>query len=171
MWRINVHQECNTALAPVKNLQDFHAHVQLAVPGGKAFAKLSPAARAEFILSLRFGARGVASFNYRVLERELGASDAHDVLAMFGLQSYTSKLTGLQIRNERDALAFEASRSALTSLTPATAGRPKGPGVPGGGGWGDDEGGDGEGNFLKGYMCTSRATCSKSSEHACTSNC
>jgi hypothetical protein len=132
-------------LAPVKSLADFHTQIQQINPGASAFRKLSAADQAAFANSLTFNARGVTSFNYKVLEDSLTVHDAYQFLSLFGVQHVVKTLRGLRVESASDLRIRKAEISPLEGL---------------------EESGD-----RHNYWCSSNATCSPRGNDICTGNC
>ncbi len=64
---------------------------------------LSRESRSAFILSLTFGSSGgLASFNYGLLEEELTATQAYQILALFGEQRLAATLSRLRVETTLD---------------------------------------------------------------------
>jgi len=133
-------------IAPVKSLQDFYRQQAHQSRGIDAFGKLTPKSRAEFIAGLVFGERGLASFNFKVIEDELSFSEAYDLLGLFGVQYTIKHMKGLKVRSNADLLVKEGTIRPMACC---------------------DENESGE----KGYRCESRGTCALSQTHICTDNC
>ncbi len=76
--------------APIHTPADIVAYASVH-PTDSPLLALSPLDRQVFLDSLRYNASGVTSFRYDVLEH-LTPSQAHEVLALIGQQSFTSQL-------------------------------------------------------------------------------
>lgn len=92
------------AAAPIKSLEDFDVYIRGIGIENTPLKKLTLESRHRFIESLRFSKSGLASFDYTDLEHELTATEAYKLLSLFGLQSTTSSLEGLRIKDQVDRL-------------------------------------------------------------------
>lgn len=99
-----IQKEIAAELAPVKSQADLRQHLQQNARGAIMLRKLSPASYRIFIDSLVFNEKGLASFNYGVLEDELSVSEAYEVLSMFGMQHTVHHLPGLKAKTKTDLL-------------------------------------------------------------------
>lgn len=69
------------------------------------------AVRTKFINSLKFGPRGLASFNDTSFEEaSLTATEAFQILALFGVQSVTTAIPGLLVDTPLDRKIFDQPR-------------------------------------------------------------
>jgi hypothetical protein len=134
-------QEIANSLAPIKsraNLARYMANNR-SNPDNPLNA-LSPRSKQRFLNSLRFGDGGLASFSYAELEASnLTVKQAHRLLSLFGVQSFTGKLRGLRQEDATDRLIMVKSVEII-----------------------DDGGG-----VLAKHWCSSRATCTTSDNSAC----
>lgn len=136
--------------AAVKSLQDFHFAQSNRTPGIETLDRLPALAKNQFINDLMFTDRGLASFNYQVLEDELTYSEAYRLLSLFGVQHTVGLMKGLKVRTEVDASVkrhFGAPQNCC------------------------EEGGESGGGDYRDYRCIDRATCQISPSMICTSNC
>lgn len=78
--------DIDARFARIKSWEELQSHMQASDDASDALAKLSPQAEREFLDSLVFTELGLASFNGRVLARELSASQIYELLGLFGLQ-------------------------------------------------------------------------------------
>lgn len=138
--------------ASITDRRSFDVHAE-ATEGTDAFPlyKLAPASRARFVESLRFNARGLTTFDYSDLVRELGAADIHRLLKPFGFQHLVAVLPDVRVNSQED-------KNVLDTLHAARALR------------------CGMGEHCNetdypGYKCIQHATCEDSTQHICTSNC
>jgi len=74
------------------------------------FRVLSPSARKRFLQSLRFGEKGLASFDYRDLRRELTPSQIYTLLSVFGAQRSTASIPGLEVITAADEVIVALGR-------------------------------------------------------------
>lgn len=125
------------ALAPIKSTQGLIELAEKASP----LDALSEMARQTFIESVVFGEKGVGSYDYEVLERELTVTQAYKVLSLIGAQYTLSYLTGLKIETKLDEMLISSKQAQA---------------LPGG---------------FKGYKCESPGTCGIALTKICTSNC
>ncbi|NHZ67071.1 hypothetical protein [Massilia genomosp. 1] len=75
------------AIAPIKSKEDLERYLQIIPPKSNALNLLSPAARARFIATLTFNEKGLTSFGFEDLQRELSQDQIAKVLALFGSES------------------------------------------------------------------------------------
>ncbi|MEG0184914.1 MAG: hypothetical protein RR704_15860 [Stenotrophomonas sp.] len=148
----NQRLELDKRTASITDRHAFDAYAK-ATEGTDIFplSKLSPAARARFTESLRFNARGLTTFDYSDLVRELGAADIQRVLKPFGFQHLVAVLPDIRVLSEEDhrvLQTLEATRRLRCSV-----------------------GEHCNETDYPAYKCASHATCEESSVHTCTSNC
>lgn len=139
-------------LAPIRSLSDLHAYVAAHAKQRTPLDVLSPVARRVFLDSLSFNAKGLTSFNRAVLEDELTASQAYEVLSLFGVQRLTPMLHRARVETATDRLITSprmAPQGSCGINTPT----------------------QGTGCDHDGYRCMSHGTCTKSMDMICTSNC
>lgn len=113
--------------------------------------KLGPASRIRFVESLRFNERGLTTFDYADLVRELGAADLHRVLKPFGFQHLVAILPDVRVNSDEDSQVLQALKEVRELRC----------------GMGEH---CNETDY-PGYKCISHATCEDSTQHICTSNC
>ncbi|WNH54319.1 hypothetical protein [Stenotrophomonas oahuensis] len=77
--------------APIQSKADLLKYLG-DLPDQSPLRALSEDARSSFIASLRFHEDGLASFSTKEMERGLTLRQAHDVLALFGMQEAILKL-------------------------------------------------------------------------------
>ncbi|MET0506388.1 MAG: hypothetical protein ABWZ85_13765 [Luteibacter sp.] len=131
------------ARAPIKSEADLQKYL-VSEQATSPMNRLSPAAKAKFLSSLRFGDKALGSYNYEALESELTASQIYDILSLFGAQATTQLIPGAIVRTETDSLIMK----------PQAINRPCGPGIEScdsGGGTGDTD--------YAGYGCGRPHTC------------
>lgn len=87
-------------MAPIKSQADLAAYLRSAGRNSPLMA-LSPGARDRFIASLAFNENGLVGYNHEELGRELTASQAYRLLALFGAQR-TTHLVGARIESDAD---------------------------------------------------------------------
>ncbi|AUI05852.1 MULTISPECIES: hypothetical protein [Stenotrophomonas] len=102
---------------------------------------LSPLARKQFVDSLVFGDRGLASFSYEPIVSELSAGEAYRLLSLFGAQRAIVHIPGLRQESEADHVVVQSANP-----NPVFEDYP-------------------------GYACSGRATCSTSMSSICMSSC
>ncbi|MDQ6942456.1 MAG: hypothetical protein M3169_08090 [Candidatus Eremiobacteraeota bacterium] len=95
--------------------------------------------------SITFGAKGITGFHYTDLQRDLTASQIHDVLVLFGAEKDVAIIPNVRVETAADKRTISAF-----------------PVIPADGGDGPD---------YPGYKCASRATCSTSPGDICMSSC
>lgn len=88
--------------ALIRSSEDLSAHLAEFKEGASPLDLLSHDARNEFLTSLQFGSRGVASLNPSALERELTATQTYAVLELFGWQELTWQLSYEKSKTELD---------------------------------------------------------------------
>jgi hypothetical protein len=134
-------QEIDNALAPIKSRLDLIRYMtnNRGNPENPLNA-LSSRNKQRFLNSLRFGDSGLASFSYVELESSnLTVKQAHRLLSLFGIQAFTASLHGLRQEDSADRLIMQKSAEII-----------------------DDGGG-----LLDKHWCSSRATCSESTNSKC----
>ncbi len=144
--------ELDRRTAPITDCRSFDAYART-MEGTEAFPlyKLSPSARARFVGALQFNARGLASFDYSDLVRELGAADIQRVLKPFGFQHLVAVMPDVRVNSEEDQQVLQI-RDSARSLRCGVGEHCNEADYPG-------------------YKCISHATCEESTAHICTSNC
>jgi hypothetical protein len=113
--RIALERQIAGALAPIKSLAEFNAHLNDGSKGMAAFAKLSSEAQEIFLSSLTFNERGLASYNYAVLEDALRVEEAYHLLSLLGVQHSVGVLTGLRAESKADQLIRQLYAQANSS--------------------------------------------------------
>lgn len=97
-------REIARSLAPIKSKADlakyFVKHKKTETP----LAKLSSDGRQRFLDSLTFNEKGLTGFDYSDLEIELTASEAYEILSLFGAQHLASRLNYVRTSDSTDAL-------------------------------------------------------------------
>ncbi|WP_182267057.1 hypothetical protein [Stenotrophomonas maltophilia] len=126
--------------APVNSLGRLDLHLIELSPESPLML-LSPLARKQFVDSLVFGDRGLASFNYDPIVAELSASEAYRLLALFGAQRAITYIPGLRRASKADDVVVQS-----VNPNPVFEDYP-------------------------GYACSDRATCSSSMSSICMSSC
>ena len=116
---------------------------------------LPPAAKQDFISSLKFNERGLTSFRMDVLESNLSATEAYRLLSHFGMEGGTPKLKLKQVTALDTAIMLRASEKTSPSTPGAT----------------NDYGPSINGEFLESYICAGPGSCGRNDAYACTSNC
>ncbi|WP_439448986.1 hypothetical protein [Stenotrophomonas sp. ATs4] len=126
--------------APVNSLGRLDLHLIELSPESPLML-LSPLARKQFVESLVFGDRGLASFSYEPIVNEMSASEAYRLLSLFGAQRATVYIPGLRQESDADHMVVQAANP-----NPVFEDYP-------------------------GYACSGRATCSTSMSSICMSSC
>ncbi|HEY4079938.1 MAG TPA: hypothetical protein VGM81_04510 [Burkholderiaceae bacterium] len=140
------------ALAPVKTLATFYAHLNDGSSGMSAFARLPSASQSVFIANLTFNEKGLTGFNYRVLEDSLSVEEAYSLLSMFGVQHTVGLMRGLRAVSANDLLILQSvSRLQNQGAVSPTYIRDL--------------------SDHQDYQCISRGTCESSGGRICTDNC
>jgi len=131
------------SLAPIKNKDD----VQRVLSKNSAIDFLSPTAKEIFLDSLIFGSRGLASFNFVVVQDELDKDQAHQLLGLFGMQHLIRTIYKDKTINDYFSESNAPSKIELMYRLPHQS------------------------KDYEGYECVSRGTCGRASTRICTSNC
>jgi hypothetical protein len=97
-------QELSSALAPVRDASQFQRYLREHLGASSPFSALSRPALQRFSNSLVFGDRGLVSYNYRDLRRELTAGQVYQLLRVFGVEDTASSVPGLVVNSSSDAL-------------------------------------------------------------------
>ena len=126
--------------APVNSLGRLDLHLIELSPESPLML-LSPLARKQFVDSLVFGDRGLASFSYEPIVSELSAGEAYRLLSLFGAQRAIVHIPGLRQESAADHVVVQ-------SANPNTVFED-----------------------YPGYACSGRATCSTSMSSICMSSC
>ncbi len=135
-------QELAVAVAPIQSRADLARYIaNNRLNPDDPLRALSPRNKQRFLNSLRFGSQGLSSFSYVELESQLTARQAHRILALFGAQSFTPRMSGLRRVDANDRLIMRSAGNE------------------------DLEGGDIV--LLTDHWCSSRATCSTKSGSTC----
>jgi hypothetical protein len=141
-----VERELAYQLAPVKSMDELKEYLKTAAPQQSPLNNLSQGPKERFLKSLVFTERGLASFDYRDLNNELGASEIYQLLSIFGVQRTTFSIPDLRADTTADEYVIMLS-------------------CPGGdmstGLCGDHEG----------YWCSSPSTCTELGGNICMSSC
>lgn len=127
--------------APIKTESDLREYLNSSSVNTGPLKRLSEAGRDRFLSSLTFNEKGVSSFRYEDLQAELTVSQIYQVLALFGAQDVTSKMS-------------EAKASSSLDRS-----------IMGGGGMVSPM------IDHKDYSCTARATCTRAVGSICMSSC
>jgi len=85
-------------IAPIKSRADLGEYLQHMPPQSPLLA-LSENGRNEFLHSLVFTERGLASYRYIPLQ-QIDIADAYRILALFGVQSSLAVSSGMQAKSE-----------------------------------------------------------------------
>lgn len=154
---IRLRETVSGALAQIRSKDNLDSHLAVAHIINSPILYLSDKARTRFLESLEFSENGLASFDYRDLQRELTASQIYEVLSLFGMQKTIRSIPHLRVASDLDKAVIDAAYLPLSCNTP-------GPVLPGAGGFCDDD-------HWHNYVCRSPGTCSGRNGSICTSNC
>jgi len=141
-------QDLNFLTAPIKSESDLRRHLRDVRKSdiGSPFAYLSAESRKRFAESVKFNEKGVTSYRYDVLERELTPSQIYQVLAMLGQQHNIEMFKNARIESKLDREIMDA----VDSNQPTTKCSSQ---------------------DIPGYFCAARATCSPSKVMICMRTC
>jgi hypothetical protein len=133
--------------APIKSKSDLQVYLAENTLRQTPFGKLSQGAQQRFLKSLVFTDRGLASFDYRDLKRELTAGDIYELLSLFGAQRTTFSIPDLKSLSATDEFVTMLSCGATVCICDSGCDYPE-------------------------YWCSSTATCSAKKGSVCIgSNC
>ncbi|GLQ45183.1 hypothetical protein GCM10007862_02340 [Dyella lipolytica] len=104
--------QIDLATAPIASKEQLQAH--LASTPTSPINKLSPSARFNFLNSLVFTQRGLASYSYIDLAG-LPVSDAYSILSLFGAQSTVGFIPDLRTDSALDQSILDRAQSESTS--------------------------------------------------------
>ncbi|WP_240095645.1 hypothetical protein [Thermomonas flagellata] len=97
-------RELAVSLAPIRSGAELNRYLAAHPMAATPLAALSAPARERFLRSLVFGKDGLATFDYRDIQRELTATQAYRLLALFGVQRSTPSIPGLRVETRVDEL-------------------------------------------------------------------
>lgn len=119
MDEIRLRNRIDSSLAPVKSVTELNAHLESTRAVRSPLLHLSNDARDRFVRSLVFSPAGLASFDYRDLVHELSASQAYELLRLFGMQHTIRSMPGLRIETSLDkAILGSGVRPAFCTIHP-----------------------------------------------------
>ncbi|MCA3018329.1 MAG: hypothetical protein ING71_14840 [Rhodocyclaceae bacterium] len=147
------------SLAAIKSSAELRSHLNDAVAFDSPLAVLSDVNLNRFVASLTFNERGLSGYSYLPLA-DLSASQAHDILALFGVQRTTSMIADLRVESDLDKALMSGSyfvRGVEFSTKTRSMHKFSSSGE--------------EGQDYDGYWCASRATCSRQVGSICMSSC
>jgi|GEM_PF-2724590 len=127
--------------APIRSHRDLARHLRLARDEGSPLFALSNEARRRFLASLSFNENGLTGYRYDDLERELTATQAYLILALFGSQSDVARFPKL-----REKTSLDRELKATSKLQCSN------------GDWVD-------------FQCVARATCRAITRYICKATC
>lgn len=127
--------------APIKTSDDLREYLETIGHRSSPLKKLSENSRKRFTESITFNEEGVTGFYAADIESELTPTQTYQLLALFGAQDLTSRLTGLKSSSSQD-------KEIMGKVTPTVIG-----------------------SDYKDYKCISRGTCESSLGFICTANC
>lgn len=105
--QIAAERELAATLAPVKNRAQLEAYLREHRGASSPFHGLRPASLQRFSGSLAFNDRGMSSYDYTPLRRELTASQIFRILRVFGVEDSASRIPGMKVRSHADRLVVE----------------------------------------------------------------
>ncbi|MDP5211097.1 hypothetical protein [Microbulbifer sp. 2205BS26-8] len=105
----NTKRELDFNLAPIKNLGDLKAYLAITPIESSPLGSLTDVEREIFINSLVFTSKGLASFDYSVLNYGPTVTEVYSILALFGSQSSISSIPNLTITSELDSSIMAAA--------------------------------------------------------------
>jgi hypothetical protein len=159
--------------APIKSLSAWQQHLSKGVDKSQALGQLHGDALAGFSASLSFNEKGLTGFSYAEL-RELTASEAHNLLSLFGFQHTARLVTDVRIETPLDVAVVNGAFS-LSNLPIGMKGRQKTIEDDLQALWDslfwDDLFGSSAGTDYKDYYCHSRASCAEHKGTICLSTC
>ncbi len=148
--------------APIKSAADLTTHVSNMPAEDSPLALLSEQQRSRFLASITFNQKGISGYSYNEI-RHLTASQAHEILALFGAQRTTSLIADLQVTSTLDFSIMDGA-FFVTGKKFGTAMKQKKS-------WlkldDDPEGG----TDYEGYSCESRANCKRTPGYICMGSC
>jgi len=86
----------------IKSQANLDQYQALSAPLESPLNRLLAASLKRFLDSLTFNEKGLTGFSYIALQRELSATEVHQVLSLFGAQHTTSMIRGAEVRTELD---------------------------------------------------------------------
>lgn len=102
-FRVELHQRELASLgAQIRSHSDLQVFMSDERLRAKTLNDLSKDAQTRFIDSLSFNAGGLTSFYYQDIEDELSASQAYQLLALFGAQSTVGSMTEIRVNSALD---------------------------------------------------------------------
>lgn len=97
-------RELDFQLAPIKSAADLYNYLNANRQTKLSpLHILSPGAQQRFVQSLVFTEEGLASFDYRDIRSELTATQAYELLSLFGVQRSTKVIPNLRVFSASDA--------------------------------------------------------------------
>lgn len=136
-------QHVEQALAPIQSRQDLDDYLRQA-SSHSPLNRLSPDARKRFLDSLVFNQNGLVGYRYDDLSAELSATEAYQILSLFGAQRTASLVKGIRVTTPLDREIMSLTEYGSTLRAP------------------DDH---------VDYQCVSRANCYWASHYICMSGC
>ncbi|MDP5210465.1 hypothetical protein [Microbulbifer sp. 2205BS26-8] len=138
---LTLQRQIDFLISPIKSRLDLENYLANNLVENTPLGRLPTAEREIFINSLVFSERGLAGFNFGVLEYGPTATEVFNILKLFGAQSLISNIENMHVASDEDMPII--SQGTLNQL------------------------------FVdyKDYVCISRATCKKATDHICTDNC
>jgi hypothetical protein len=155
-------------VAPIKSKSVLDTHIVEAADS--PLSKLSTSAQTEFSASIRFNEKGITGFRYDALAG-LTATDAHEILALFGAQRATRLIDNLRIASDTDAAIMKGTFFVKGKRFDPAARNTQLKFGQWFGQWYDADDFSQGGTDHKGYYCAQRATCLQASNAICMSSC
>ncbi|HEL5055804.1 hypothetical protein [Stenotrophomonas maltophilia] len=131
-------------LATIKSELQLQNYLMTSPKEISAFSEMQPTELRRFVSSLTFNEKGLTGFDPTPL-RTLTPTQVYRILALFGMQSGTSKIGAVPSSKVDEAI----------NVAPLGIGGGQFPVI----------------DFLEGYRCEGQHTCRESPRAACTSNC
>jgi hypothetical protein len=155
-------------VAPIKSKSVLDTHIVEAADS--PLSRLSTSAQTEFSASIRFNEKGITGFRYDALAG-LTATDAHEILALFGAQRATRLIDNLRIASDTDAAIMKGTFFVKGKRFDPAARNTQLKFGQWFGQWYDADDFSQGGTDHKGYYCAQRATCLRASNAICMSSC
>jgi len=154
--------------AQIKSPSDLRRHRTLASINNSPLKALSQQGKHRFLESAEFNERGLSTYRYDILEKELTPTEIYRILQLFGMEESTHMFSNARVETEQDRQILEklspASFCEIQSIPDGTEeiGIQLSPSCDDGG-----RGGPGWNNM----RCDSPGTCVHANNMICTYNC
>jgi hypothetical protein len=110
-------ERVDSGLAPIRSSADLSMHLASMGQIRSPLGYLSSDAQRRFLGSIRFGQKGISSFDFTALVAELSVSQAYEVLRLFGQQHTIRSIPGLRIETDVDRAIMQLGmRPAFCSV-------------------------------------------------------